>query len=549
MIRDRPLYDVAASKLSMSSPDAPSSVAPPRRRWRVWLVRILILFALVLGAGGAALYSYADTLIETHLRPATIALLEDRFESDVELSSLKVSIVPTLHIRGEGLKLRKKGRTDIPPLIAIRAFTISASARELWDRRIDRVHLEGLEIVVPPRRGADMPSPRTAAAPSTPLAGDGAPDAFIKELVTEDSRLTIMSKQEGKRPRVFDLRRIRFENFRFSQPSAFEANLTNPTPQGDIAVVGSFGPWQPAEPSSTAIAGSFIFNADLATIKGIGGALHAEGQFSGPLDYIRTTGKTHTDGFYLSSGGQTFPLDVDYDAIVDGTNGDTRLERVDGTLGTSHITARGEIVRVEGVSGHRITLDTTTTGGRLEDFVKLTTRVQTSPLTGIVNVKAKLDIPPGDKEVIERINLDGSFDVASAKFTSESIQSKIDELSRRGQGRPTDETIDNVASNLRGSFQLKDARMTLHALTFRVQGAEVRLAGTYHTQREVLDFNGTLRLQARPSQTTTGWKSLMLKVFDPLLDGKGAGTVLPISITGTRREPKFGADLKKAILH
>jgi hypothetical protein len=529
----------------------------PRPRWRVWLFRILLLLGVVVGAGGVALYSYADTLIETQLRPAIIVLLQDRFDSDVELSSLKVSMVPTLHVRGEGLKLRKKGLTDIPPLIAIRAFTISADVRELWDRRIDRVHLEGLEIVVPPRRGADMPgSPPTSAsstpppaAASTTSAETNGPDAFIKELVTEDSRLTIMSKQEGKRPRVFDLRKIRFENFRFSQPSTFEADLTNPTPQGDIAVVGSFGPWQGAEPSSTPIAGSYVFNADLATIKGIGGALHAEGQFSGPLDYVRTSGKSHTDGFYLSSGGAKFPLDVDYDAIVDGTNGDTHLERVNGTLGTSRIMARGDIVRVEGASGHRITLDTTTTGGQLEDFVKLTTRVKSSPLTGIVNVKAKLDIPPGDKEVIERINLEGAFDVASAKFTSESIQNKVDELSRRGQGRPTDETIDNVASNLRGSFQLRDARLTLHVLTFRVQGAEVRLAGTYHTQRELLDFKGTLRLQAKPSQTQTGWKSAILKVFDPLLDGKGAGTVLPISITGTRDQPKFGADIKKAILH
>jgi hypothetical protein len=526
----------------------PPVAVPPTRR-RVWLLRVLVLLVVVLAAGGAALYYYADTLIEKHLRPAMIALLEDRFESAVELSSLKVSMVPALSVRGEGLTLRKKGRTDIPPLIVIRAFTISAGVRELWERRIDRVHLEGLEIVVPPRRGADMPGPKPSPASASSGAGGSEPDAFIKELVTESSLLTIMSKQAGKRPRVFQLRKIRFENFRFSQPSTFEADLSNPTPEGDIAVVGSFGPWQADEPSSTPIAGSFLFNADLATIKGIGGALHAEGQFSGPLDYIRTSGKTRTEGFYLSSGGEKFPLTVDYDAVVDGTNGDTRLERVDGQLAASRISARGEIVRVEGVRGRRITLDTSTSGGRLEDFVKLTTRVKKSPLTGIVNVKAKLDIPPGEQEVIERMTLDGTFEVASAKFTSESIQNRVDELSRRGQGKPTDATIDDVASNMRGSFMLRDAMMTLRALSFRVQGAEVRLAGTYHTQREMLDFKGTLRLQAKASQTQTGWKSLVLKVFDPMLDGDGAGTVLPISITGPRSQPTFGADLKKAVLH
>jgi hypothetical protein len=506
-------------------------------------LRLLAGSVIVLAGVVVALYLYGDNLIEARLRPATIELLERRFNSQVELASLDASFVPTLSVRGEGLVLRHQGRTDIPPIITIRAFTIESSVRELWTRHIDRVHLEGLEIMIPPRRTKDMPK-LTPAADSTP---DDKPDVNIHELVTEDSLLTIMSKQEGKRPRVFELRHLRFEEMQFSQKTPFTADLSNPTPQGDIKVVGAFGPWQPDEPRLTPIEGSFLFDADLGSIKGIGGALHAEGTFSGPLEYIKTSGKTRTEGFYLSTGGAKFPLLVDYDAVVDGTNGDTTLEKVDGRLGQSQISARGEIVRVEGVKGRRITLDTSARGGSLEDFIKLTTRVTNSPMTGIVDVKAKLDIPPGEGEVIERLDLDGTFDVASAQFTSEVIQNRVDELSRRGVGRPTDATIDDVASNLRGSFRLKDSQLHLRSLTFTVQGAEVQLAGNYGVQSEQLDFLGTLRLQARASQTQTGWKSFVLKVFDPLLDGDGAGTVLPISITGTRDQPKFGVDVKKAL--
>ena len=36
----------------------------------------------------------------------------------------------------------------------------------------------------------------------------------------------------------------------------------------------------------------------------------------------------------------------------------------------------------------------------LEDFVKLATRVPQSPMTGIIDVDARLDIPPGEAEVI-----------------------------------------------------------------------------------------------------------------------------------------------------
>lgn len=527
-----------------------SPPAPARSPWKKWAVRAAIVAVVLLIVGGVIAQVFLDDIIERRLRPATIALLEDRLRSKVELASLDVRFLPTMSVRGEGLVVRHQGRTDIPPFITIRAFTISGSVRELWSRHLDAVHLEGLEIMIPPGRGADMPRVNGGDGAS---GGDGesqVKDVVIHEIITENSLLTIMSKHEGKRPRVFQLRRLRFESFRFDEPTAFQAALTNPTPTGEIEARGTFGPWASEEPRTTPINGTFVFDADLASIKGIGGSLHAEGTFDGPLELIRTSGRTRTEDFYLSTGGAKFPLTVDYDAVVDGTNGDTHLTRVDGMLGVSRIQAKGEIVRVEGKSGRQITLDTTTTGGRLEDFIKLTTRATSSPMTGRVDVKAKIDIPPGDNkdiEVIERMVLDGTFSVARASFTSDAIQARVDELSRRGQGKPKDESIDDVASDLRGTFRLADATMTLQRLTFKVNGAEVRLAGTYRIRPETLDFKGELRLQARASQTMTGWKSLVLKLFDPMLDGEGAGTILPISVTGTKDEPKFGADIKKAI--
>jgi hypothetical protein len=42
---------------------------------------------------------------------------------------------------------------------------------------------------------------------------------------------------------------------------------------------------------------------------------------------------------------------------------------------------------------------------------------------------------------------------------------------------------------------------------------------------------------------TTGWKSLLLKPIDPFFSKDGAGTEIPIRITGTQSEPHFGLDL------
>ncbi|MFZ0787502.1 MAG: hypothetical protein WAM67_17070, partial [Candidatus Acidiferrales bacterium] len=51
-----------------------------------------------------------------------------------------------------------------------------------------------------------------------------------------------------------------------------------------------------------------------------------------------------------------------------------------------------------------------------------------------------------------------------------------------------------------------------------------------------------LRLEAKLSQTLTGWKSVVLKPFNHFFEGKDGGTEIPIKITGTRDHPSFGPD-------
>ena len=48
-------------------------------------------------------------------------------------------------------------------------------------------------------------------------------------------------------------------------------------------------------------------------------------------------------------------------------------------------------------------------------------------------------------------------------------------------------------------------------------------------------------------RTVTGFKSILLKPIDPLFRRDGAGTVLPINITGTVDMPAFGVDMKRVL--
>ncbi len=59
---------------------------------------------------------------------------------------------------------------------------------------------------------------------------------------------------------------------------------------------------------------------------------------------------------------------------------------------------------------------------------------------------------------------------------------------------------------------------------------------------DTLDFHGALKLDAKISQTVTGWKRWLLKPADPFFAKNGAGTFLKIKIVGDTHHPKFGLD-------
>ena len=115
-------------------------------------------------------------------------------------------------------------------------------------------------------------------------------------------------------------------------------------------------------------------------------------------------------------------------------------------------------------------------------------------------------------------------------------------LSRRGQGKPKAEEIVEVPSGLAGSFNLVNEVVTFRSLSFGVPGAGVDLAGSYNIKKDDIDFHGTLKLQAKVSETMTGWKRWVLKPVDPFFSKQGAGTLVHIQVVGTSKGPQFGRD-------
>lgn len=511
-----------------------------RRRTRIILVTLL---AATIVAGVGVFVSFKS--LEPRLHAWVTEQLSTSLESNVELGRVHLSWIP-LRLRAESLTVRHHGRTDIPPLIVVSSFTVDLKPTELWSSTVEHVAVDGLEINIPPKDPdtGDRPLPRPAPHSSNDSDSKG---ILIKRLTATNTRLSIIPRKAGKNPKVWDIYELDIWNLGRGGSSAFTAALINPLPYGTIESTGQFGPWSSDQPGDSPIEGKYTFAADLSTIKGLSGKLDASGNMNGTLDQIATTGETRTPDFRLTElEGGSLPLRTQYDALVDGTEGDVRLNRVDIELGRSTLSARGLVVGTHGLKGKRVSVNVTSKSSNLGELLHLVSNKQ-PPVQGQLSIDAAFDLPQGDAPVLERTELEGSVRAERVNFTNDGVQEKIDELSRRAQGRPGDESIDDVASQLSATFSLRKGVFTYRALSFAVQGARIKLDGTHSLRSKALNLDGVALLNAPVSKTMKGYKSWLLKPFDPLFRHNGAGTRLVIRVEGTQDQPKVKLDFGKTL--
>jgi hypothetical protein len=488
------------------------------------------------------LASWSRVPLPSQLRERIVAALSSGFDGDVDLRSLSVRMVP-FHVEGAGLTIRHRQHgSGEPPLISVKSFTVDGDLTSLYRKHVARAEVVGLDIEIPPHDDHAPQASDPGLSGDHPANHSAKTDIVIDHLLSTDARLVIIPREKAKHPRVWAIHRLHMHNVGIAQGMPFEATLTNAIPPGEIETRGHFGPWQRDDPGATPLDGTFDFeNADLGVFKGISGILSAHGTFGGELARIDIHGDTNTPRFTVKVGGHPVPLHAAYHAVVDGTNGDTRLERIDGSFLNTALVAKGSVLDVPGADGHRVSLDVRIDRGRLEDVLRLAVSSPQPPLSGALRLHTSFDLLPGDRDVIEKLRLKGQFTIVHGRFANEEIEQKIAELSQRAQGKKGDDQRQRVASDFAGRFALGRGVLNLSTVTFKVPGADVRLSGQYALRRETLDFQGNLLMDAKVSQTVSGYKSILLKAVDPLFQRDGR-TVIPIKITGTRHDPSFGLD-------
>lgn len=544
-----------------------------RHRWLFWTGGGLLTFIAALTIAAAILAHR----IEPFLRARIVEELSEHFHARVELDSFHVTLGNGLRgewgvwAAGRGLRIwppAEVAGVEVPntpqtagPLISLSEFRFHTPLHYQpgVPIYIGEVRLKGLDVHLPPRshflhlekfatEGGEK-SQQTAGGPVIKFQL-GAVDCTNVDVLLGTSK-------PGKLPMELAFAHLRVVDIKPDTTMHFEAELTNPRPVGTIHTKGTFGPWQVSDPGESPVAGDYRFDhADLGTLKGIAGTLTSTGHYAGTLRDITVDGETDVPDFRLCHFDNAAALHTRFHARVDGTDGDTWLEPVDATIGHSHVIASGQIVRVlappsDGPPhsiGHDIALNVDVDRGRIEDFVRLASHDTASLITGNVVVKATLHIPPGPLAVKKRMAMNGRFALNQARFTSPKIQDRIEELSLRGQGKPSDvktTSPNSIDSDMQGDFRMASGVITLPNLTFIVPGVNVEMNGNYALEGGELNFAGTAKMQATVSKMVGGWKGFLLKPADRFFKKDGAGTEVAIHIDGTRKDPHFGVDFKK----
>jgi hypothetical protein len=520
-----------------------SATRARRHGARLWKWIALVAVISLAGAGVAArlVINRAQPII----RARVISTLSNRFGGKVELASFQVSLMHGIQVSGNGLKIF--GKTDpnlyepgVQALIAVQEFRFQSSLRSLFrsPMHVATVYVKGLELNIPPKQ--DRQEMANMGSKTTKMT------IYVDQFFCEDTKLVINTLNPDKPPLEFAISDLKMKDIGQGEPLQFKATLVNPKPVGDIQSTGLFGPWQQGSPRDTPVQGDYSFsNADLSTIKGIGGTLSSTGNYSGTLSDIAVHGTTDTPDFKIATSGHPVPLHTEFHAIVDGTNGDTRLQPVNATFLHTSFTAKGSIVRLKNAKGHDIELDVVLDQARIEDLLKLGVRTDTPVMTGAVQMKTKLSLVPGDASVTDRLKLAGDFHVPRAQFTNEKVREKLDSLSIRTQGKIKEAKElkgEDVPADLKGVFTLQNGLLSFSLLHFLIPGTHVDMTGDYGLDGKEFNFHGKAMLDAKVSQMTTGWKSVLLKPVDQFFSKDGVGTEVPIRITGTQSEPHIGLE-------
>src|SRR5262245_41800117 len=134
-----------------------------QKRWLVAIGALVVVGFIVLAIAG----QFWVHRFDPYIRQQVILYLQQRFDSEVEVTSLRVRL-PNIsalklfltsgrgslaHLEGDGLTLRLKGRRDVPPLFRIKTFSAQLDLGTLFNtpKTVHSILIDGMDLTLPPK--------------------------------------------------------------------------------------------------------------------------------------------------------------------------------------------------------------------------------------------------------------------------------------------------------------------------------------------------------------------------------------------------------------
>ncbi len=461
---------------------------------------------------------------------AVLEDLQQASDSSVRIRTFRKSYFPYPGCTLEGVVFVHG--TVAQPLITIEKLTIRGGYLGIFARRVSRITAEGLRVFIPPfGSGQSFHTVRSTIT--------------IGEIVANGATLEFALRKPDKPPLRFDLHEVSLREVGWMGALTYRLKVHNPKPPGEITAEGKFGVWDQNHPAQTPFSGEYKFEqADLSVYAGIAGILKSTGKFGGTLGHMDISGTTDTPDFEVKSGGHPVQLTAEFSAYVDGIHGDTFLKRVDAHFRKTHVVAGGSIARSASGKEKTALIDLSAENARIEDILGLFVEKKRAPMSGAVTLRAKAEIPSGDRPFLKKLKLRGDFGIGGGEFSHPSTQKSLDKLSAGARGEKDSPDPETVLTDLTGRVALNDGVADFADLSFGVPGATARMQGTYNLINYKIDLRGQMHVDSRIANTTSGGKALLLKMIDPFFKKRKKGEIIPVRISGTFQNPSFGLDLK-----
>jgi hypothetical protein len=478
-------------------------------------------------------------------------MLEEVLGGQVAIADYHRTYFPSPGFMATGITLDRNPTPGVSPLGTVKSIYVQGNWLDLltFRERVRQVDITGLRLTIP--------VPGSAASkkdfPPGSSSSFSGPDTFVDQLRIHNSTLDIMRAEGGAYS--FPIWMLTIRNLQKGRVLSYSVNMGNARPRGHIFSEGSFGPLNSENLSATPLSGNFTFaEVNLHDVGDIGGTLTSKGDFQGNLARIRAEASTFTPDFAVD-GGEPTPVTASVHCAINALSGNVLLDAIDAKFRSTAVHVQGGIVGSPKVAD----LDISVLGGRVQDVLHPFLHAY-SPIAGTVWLKAHAHVDPAGHGVpfLERLHVDGSFNVPAERLTNQKTEQELSAFSERAQkaqpfkveppaATPPAEAAQNeeadVVSSLKGEARIEKGVVASQRLEFQIPGSSVDLHGAFNLHDKSVHLVGNLRMQSDVSHAATGFKSFLLKPLIPFFKKRKAGAVVPIAVTGKPGSYKVGQDL------